>query len=186
MHAVQEPAILIPFVLFLIYNIYSTSEYLRADLSIRAWWNNHKMCRVISMTSWLFGFLSVILKLLGLSETMFEVTKKDQTIGADDTNSNAGRFTFDESPIFVPGTAILLLTLAALALMLLGFRSTTGGGDGSGVGEIICSVWVVLCFWSFFKGLFGRGKYGIPLSVIYKSGTLALLFVQFCKWTSMG
>ncbi|CAK9157971.1 unnamed protein product [Ilex paraguariensis] len=183
---VQEPAILIPFVLFIIYNIYSASEYLRADLSIWAWWNNHKMWRIISMTSWLFGFLSVILKLLGLFETMFEVTKKDQTIGADDTNANAGRFTFDESPVFVPGTAILLVNLAALALMLLRFRLTTRGGDGSGVGEIICSVWVVLCFWSFFKGLFGRGKYGIPLSVIYKSGTLALLFVQFCKWTSMG
>ncbi|CAK9148835.1 unnamed protein product [Ilex paraguariensis] len=183
---VHEPAKFIPVALFLIYYIYTLSEYLRAGLSIQTWWNNQKTLRIIPMTSWFLGFLSGILKFLGLSETMFEVTKKDQTTGADDTNANVGRFTFDESPVFVLGTTILLVNLAALALGLLRFRSTIRGGDGSGVGEILCSVWLVLCFWSFFRGLFGTGKYGIPFSVICKSGALALLFVQFCKWNSMG
>ncbi|KAA8524718.1 hypothetical protein F0562_011141 [Nyssa sinensis] len=147
---VQEPAILIHVALFVIYNLYTLSEYLRTGLSIRAWWNNQRMWRVTSMTAWLFGMLSVILKLLGLSETVFEVTKKDQTTTSDDSNANAGTFTFDESPFFVPGTTILLVNLTALAIGLLGFRPTSRGGDGSGIGEFLCSVCVIDTMLAFF------------------------------------
>ncbi|CAK9160381.1 unnamed protein product [Ilex paraguariensis] len=110
---VYEPTKLIIVAFFLIYNIYTLLESVRVGLSIQAWWNNQKMSRIISVTSWFFGFLSGTLKLLGLSETMFEVTKKNQTTGAHDTNASAGRFTFDESLIFVPGTTILLVNLTA-------------------------------------------------------------------------
>ncbi|KAA8526525.1 hypothetical protein F0562_008272 [Nyssa sinensis] len=184
MPQVQEPAIFIPIALFIIYNLYTLSEYLQIGLSVHEWWNNQRMLRIISMTARLFGVLSVILKLLGLSETMFEVTQKDQTTTTDDSNANAGRFTFDGSSIFVPGTTILLINMIALAIGLLGFLPAARDGNGSGIGEFICSVWVVLCFWAFLKGLFGKGKYGIPSSTICKSGALALLFVHFCKWTS--
>ncbi|XP_028122995.1 cellulose synthase-like protein H1 [Camellia sinensis] len=144
------------------------------------------MLRVTAMSAWLLGTFSVILKLLGLSDTVFEVTQKDQSTGNDDNEANAGRFTFDESPIFIPGTTVLLVNLTALAVRLLGFRLVASSGDGSGVGEVMCSVYVVLCFWSYLKGLFGKGKYRIPLSTIFKSGALVLLFVHLCKWTSMG
>jgi hypothetical protein len=30
----------------------------------------------------------------------------------------------------------------------------------------------VLCFWPFFKGLFGKGKHGIPMYTICKSAAL--------------
>lgn len=180
---VQDPAFLIPVALFIIYNLYTLSEYLRTGLSIRAWWNNQRMARVNSMSSWLFGFLSVVLKLLGLSQTAFEVTQKEQHKDDNgDTNSNAGKFTFDKSPVFLPGTAILLVNLTALVIGVVGVI-INGGNNGVGIGEIICSSWVVLCFWAFFKGLFGKGKYGIPSSTIFKSGVLALLFVNYNKWT---
>lgn len=179
---VQDPAFVIPVALFIIYNLYTLSEYLRTGLSIRAWWNNQRMARVNSMSSWLFGFLSVVLKLLGLSQTSFEVTKKEQHKdgdgGDDDDDSNAGKFTFDESPVFVPGTTILLLNLTALVVGVVGVI-INAENNGVGIGEIICSSWVVLCFWAFFKGLFGKGKYGIPFSTICKSGVLALLFVNY-------
>ncbi|GMP53953.1 hypothetical protein CsSME_00019259 [Camellia sinensis var. sinensis] len=141
------------------------------------------MWRLNAMTAWFFGFFSVVLKLLlGLSNTVFEVTQKDTSTNANDNDANSGRFTFDESPIFILGTTILLVNLTALAIGLLGFRSESGEGNGSGIGEFICSVWVVLLFWAFFKGLFGKGKYGIPFSILYKSGAIVLLFVQLCKW----
>ncbi|KAI8012702.1 Cellulose synthase-like protein B3 [Camellia lanceoleosa] len=182
MPKVREPTILIPVAIFVMYNLYTLSEYLRSGLSAHAWWNNQRIWRLNAMTAWFFGFLSVVLKLLGISNTVFEVTQKATSTNADDNDANSGRFTFDESPIFILGTTILLVNLTALAIGLLGFRSESGDGNGSGIGEFICSVWVVLLFWAFFKGLFGKGKYGIPFSTLYKSWAIVLLFVQLCKW----
>ncbi|KAL7000060.1 hypothetical protein U1Q18_001209 [Sarracenia purpurea var. burkii] len=187
---VGEPAILIPVALFIIFNLYSLSEFLQIGLSVRAWWNNQRMWRVNAMTAWLFGAFSVVLKLLGLSETVFEITQKEQSTsgGNSDDTVNAGRFTFDESPIFIPATTVMMVNLVALVVGLFGLQSMQAacGGDGPGLGEVICCVMVVLHLWAFFKGLFGKGKYGIPSSILYKSGALALLFVNLSKFNSMG
>ncbi|XP_034701264.1 cellulose synthase-like protein H1 [Vitis riparia] len=173
---VQEPAVLIPISLFVSYNFYTLFEYYGAGFSIRACWNNLRMGRITTVTAWLFGFFSVILKLLGLSETVFEVTKKDQsTTPGEGSDKDTGRFTFDGSLIFVPATTLLLVHLMALVTALLGLFDHVG--IESRIGEIICSVWVVLCFSPFLKGLFGKGKYGIPASTINKSVALALLFL---------
>ncbi|XP_010244467.1 PREDICTED: cellulose synthase-like protein H1 isoform X2 [Nelumbo nucifera] len=178
---VSEAAFFLPVALFITFNLYTLSEFLRCGLTIRAWWNNQRMARIISATAWLFGLLGVILKLLGLSETTFEITRKDQDTPNDsDTEVDAGVFTFDESPIFVPGTALLLVHMTALAVGLLRVQSwlNINGSAGYGLGEIICSIWVVLSFLPFLKGLFRKGIYGIPTSTIYKSAALALLFVH--------
>lgn len=171
----NESSIFIPALIFIIYNLYGLSEYVRANEPIIAWLNNQRMWRVNAMTAWLFGILSIIIKLLGISETGFEVTKKDQ----GDKNSDFGRFTFDDSPIFVPGTAILLLNLSALFIGVLDFKKGNIEWD---LGEIICIMWTVFVFWPFLKGLFAKGKYGIPASTILKSGALALLLVHLFKF----
>ncbi|CAL5391172.1 unnamed protein product [Camellia sinensis] len=182
MPKVGEPVIFIPIAVFAIYNLYTLSEYLRIGPSTRAWWNNQRIWRLNTMIAWLFGVLGVLLKLLGLSDTIFEVTQNDQSTNVDDNNANAGRFTCEGSPSFVLGTTILLVNLTALAIGLLRFQLVGGDGNGSGIGEFICSMWVVLCFWAFLRGLFAKGKYGIPSATIHKSGALALLFLQLCKW----
>jgi branched-subunit amino acid ABC-type transport system permease component len=69
---VQEQAFYIAVAVFIIYNLYTLPEYLRTGLPVRAWWNNQRMARITAMNAWLFGFLGVILKLLGISETVFE------------------------------------------------------------------------------------------------------------------
>ncbi|OVA03409.1 Cellulose synthase [Macleaya cordata] len=191
--SVTEPAILIPGFIFVVYNLYTLSEYLHCGLSARSWWNNQRMLRINSASAWLFGVLSIVLKLLGLSETVFEVTKKDQNTSKDeDTNEDAGKFTFDESPIFIPGTALVLVHLTAIVVSMVRYlllKSTSvlvqGQSEpGSGLGEIVCSGWVVLSFFPFVKGLYRKGNYGIPTSVICKAAGLAAMFVQFCKWAS--
>lgn len=53
-----------------------------------------------------------------------------------------------------------------------------------GLGEIFCSVYVVLLYMPFMLGFFRKGKYGIPLSTIWKSAALALGFLQLCKMSS--
>ncbi|KAK3184395.1 hypothetical protein Dsin_031681 [Dipteronia sinensis] len=176
----QEPGIFILVAVFVIYNLYTLSEYIQIGFSIRSWWINQTMARIITMTSWTFGFLHAVLKLLGLSEVAFEITQKD---GYDDDNAdeNASKVTFDESPFFVAGTTVLLVQLVALATGLLGLQSPPGGGQGSGIGEVFCSVLVVLWFCPFLVGLFRKGKYGIPLSTICKSAALSSLFVYLSK-----
>ncbi|KAL3363849.1 hypothetical protein AABB24_012873 [Solanum stoloniferum] len=172
----NEPSIVIPALIFIIYNLYGLSEYIRANEPIIAWMNNQRIWRVNAMSAWLFGILSATTKLLGFSETAFEVTKKDQ----NDTNSDIGRFTFDDSPIFVPGTAILLLNLSALFIGVLDFKK--GNNIEWGLGEVICIMWIVFVFWAFLKGFFAKGKYGIPTSSILKAGALALLLVHLFKF----
>ncbi|PRQ52743.1 putative cellulose synthase (UDP-forming) [Rosa chinensis] len=180
----QEPAYYILAAVFLIYTIYTSSEYLRTGQSIRAWWNNQRMGRIISMSAWLFGFVSVILKLLGISETVFEVTRKDQSTSSDEgtEDTEAGKFTFDQSPVFIPPTTMLFLQLTALATALLGLQPPARDGVESGSLETMCSVLLVVCLLPFLKGLFGSGKYGIPLSTIFKSAVLALFFYTLCRY----
>ncbi|KAJ4978476.1 hypothetical protein NE237_009256 [Protea cynaroides] len=180
---VSEPAIFILVALFIIYNLYTLSEYIQCRLSIRAWWNNMRMSRIIVSSACLFGFLGFFPKLLGLSDKVFNVTPKDQATsiqGANVEDADRGRFTFNESPIFVPPTALLFVNLTALAMVFL---------DGSwlGIGEIVCSAWMVLSLLPFLKGLFRRGIYGIPWPTIWKSATLAFLFLHFSRqWASKG
>ncbi|XP_056171014.1 cellulose synthase-like protein H1 isoform X2 [Syzygium oleosum] len=181
----QEPAILIPATIFVIYNLYCLYEYFITELSIREWWNNHRMQWITSACAWSFGLLSVVLKLLGLSETVFEVTKKEQSASSDGTSAELGRFTFDESPVFIPGTALLLVHLTAILTMLPGLRPQASKNNGFGLGEVACTVWVVLCFWPFFRGIFGKGKYGIPVTTIMKGSILTTIVVYSCRFTSI-
>ncbi|OMO88928.1 Cellulose synthase [Corchorus olitorius] len=177
---VQDPVILIPVAIFVIYNLLTIREHLKAGMSISAWWNFMKMGRITRTSAYLLAALTVVLKLFGLSETVFEVTQKDQSDSdGDGTKNGAIKFTFDESPLFVPGTTLLLVNLTALVIVSLGLAHDVG--HGLGVGEVFCCLWVVLFFLPFLKGLFRSGKYGIPKSTIFKSTSLAIVFVFLCR-----
>ncbi|GMN33198.1 hypothetical protein TIFTF001_044765 [Ficus carica] len=121
----------------------------------------------------------------GNTEVAFEVTPKDSDDDHKDhddaSKNNANRFTFDESPIFIPGTTFLFVHLTALALSLFGHEH-----DKVGVGEYLYSVLMVLFFWPFVRELFGKGKYGIPLSVVLKSAGFAFILVHLCSKASIG
>ncbi|XP_061375280.1 cellulose synthase-like protein H1 isoform X1 [Gastrolobium bilobum] len=179
----------IPIALFVIYNIHTLVEYLAIGLSIRNWWNNQRMSRITTSTAWFIGFLSAMLKLSGISDTVFEITQKEHpTSDADGDDADDGRFTFDESPVFVAGTTIFLVQMTALFIKLLGLQptATAQSGNGCGIGELICTTYLVICYLPYLKGLFARGKFGIPLSTIFKSSVLAFVFVQFCRSTVIG
>ncbi|KAJ8458327.1 hypothetical protein OPV22_031253 [Ensete ventricosum] len=179
----SELGFLVPMALFLSYNVYTLTEYLQYGLSIRAWWNNQRMQMIYAQTSWLLGFFSVLLKILGLSETIFEVSQKDQSKPTDLTGADdPGRFTFDSSLVFVPGTAVVLINLTALVVGSMRVLWQAEAGElGPGIGEFVCSAWVLLSFWPFVKGLVGRGRYGIPWSVIYKAAVPVFIFLQMCR-----
>ncbi|VVA17580.1 PREDICTED: cellulose synthase [Prunus dulcis] len=183
---VKEPALIFFVAVFLMKILYTLRFYLGFGLSIKQWWNHVRMGpsgKIPYVTASLFGVVTLAFKLLGISEVAFEVTQKDQYSSSSDDQEddvNAGRFTFDESPIFVPATTLLFVHFTALAMGLFGMQPPAHGADGAGLGEMMCCVWVVLCYWPFLKGLFGKGKYGIPMPTIFKSAALALLFMHFC------
>ncbi|KAG5047597.1 hypothetical protein JHK86_017003 [Glycine max] len=186
----QDLGICIPAAFLVIYKIYTASEYLAEGLSIRAWWNNQRMSRITPMNAGFCAFLSVLLKLFRISETVFDITKKDLPSAKDvGDDKDAGRYTFDESVVFLPGTTILLVQLTAMVIKLLGFQppvATQSGKHGCGLGEIFCSVYLIICYWPFLRGLFETGKYRIPLSTILKSAILTCLFVHLCQRTVPG
>ncbi|KAM0072862.1 putative cellulose synthase (UDP-forming) [Helianthus debilis subsp. tardiflorus] len=184
----SEMAFIIPVGIFVIYNVYVLWELKRLGLSLRMWWNLQRMGRVIAMTSWFYGFISVMLKLMGLSKTVFEVTQKEHMsndgVGYHN-DKNVNMFTFDKSPVFVPGVVILLVNMTALInsvlkLSKVDYSEIWMEALGLELGEMFCSIWLLLCFWEFLKGLFGNGKHGIPSSSIWKSGVVALFLV--CSW----
>lgn len=148
------------------------------------------MGRIRTMNAGLCGFLSVVFKLLRISDTVFDITRKDENPSGNDVDeSDAGRFTFNESPLFVPGTTILLVQLTAVAIKLLGLQPAVpskSGNYGCGLGEMLCSAYLIMCYWPFLRGMFERGKYGIPLSTICKSAALAFLFVHLCRKSITG
>ncbi|RZB76633.1 Cellulose synthase-like protein H1 isoform C [Glycine soja] len=171
----------IPITLFVIYNVYTLLEYVKIGLSMRQWWNNQRMCIVRTTTASFLGFLNGMVQLSGLSDIAFDITEKEYpTSSADENSTDAGRFTFNESPVFVIGTTILLVYLTAILIKFWGLQPTHSG-NGSGLGEFICSTYVVVCFWPYLKGLFARGNYGIPLSIMCKSAVFAFVFVHFCR-----
>lgn len=147
---------------------------------------NSCMVEMISITSsYAFGILSLVLKLFGISESVFEVTPKGESnVDVNQDDCNVGKFAFNESPLFIIGTAVVLLHLMALASKLVGMQplSYNDGRRGSGIGEILGCVWVLFTLLPFLRGLFAKGKYGIPFPTICKSAALILLFVPFYKW----
>ncbi|XP_040872663.1 cellulose synthase-like protein H1 isoform X6 [Glycine max] len=141
----QDLGICIPAAFLVIYKIYTASEYLAEGLSIRAWWNNQRMSRITPMNAGFCAFLSVLLKLFRISETVFDITKKDLPSAKDvGDDKDAGRYTFDESVVFLPGTTILLVQLTAMVIKLLGFQppvATQSGKHGCGLGLSVRAWW---------------------------------------------
>ncbi|XP_031263386.1 cellulose synthase-like protein B4 [Pistacia vera] len=178
---VQEPGIYFIVAPFVIHHLYTLSEFIRTGFSVYSWWVGQCMARIVTMTAWLFGVINVILKLLGLSEMVFEITQKGLSTSSDGgDDDDEGKFVFDESPVFVSVTTVVLVHLTALATGLLGPQPISVG-KGSGLAEFFCSVFLLVAFWPIVEGLFRKGKYGIPLSTIFKSAALALFFVYLSK-----
>ncbi|KAK4255329.1 hypothetical protein QN277_008341 [Acacia crassicarpa] len=177
----KGPCVWILVSLFVVYNVYTLIEYKAIGQSTRAWWNNQRMKRITTTTAWFLGFVSAMVKLVGIYDTVFEITQKEPPSDSDSNNDleNAGMFSFDESPVFMVGTTILMVQLTALGMKLW---NLLGGSlkDESGNGEVFCCAYMVVCYWPFLDGLFGKGNHGIPSSTILKSATMTLLFLLFC------
>ncbi|KAG8064492.1 hypothetical protein GUJ93_ZPchr0004g39843 [Zizania palustris] len=177
--------------LFLTHITYGFIEFMECGLSARAWWNNYRMRRITAASACLLAFFTVPLTTLGLSKTVFEVTRKDESKSDVDggcmahNKADLGRFTFDASPVFIPVTALAMLSIIAITVgswqQVSRYAKGSGAtGGGPGIGEFMSCTWVLLCLLPFVRGLVGKGSYGIPWGVKLKAGLLVAMFLHFC------
>ncbi|XP_006293362.2 cellulose synthase-like protein B3 isoform X2 [Capsella rubella] len=173
-----------------IYCLYTLWEFMILGFTVQSWFISQSFGRIKITCGWLFSIPDIILKFFGISKTVFIVTKKtmpetrsESRSGskADCPDQDSGKFEFGDSLYFLPGTFIMLVNLAALAgwsagLQRLGHSHKEGG---SGLAEACGCVLVVTLFFPFLKGMFEKGKYGIPFSTLSKAAFLAVLFVVF-------
>ncbi|CAN8247689.1 unnamed protein product [Cochlearia groenlandica] len=169
--------------------VYTLWEFMSLGFSIQSWYISQSFWRIKATCCWLFSIFDIILKLLGVSKTVFIVTKKSvpgssrpsQGDENDGPDSGSGKFEFDSSRYFMPGTIIVLVNLAALVGYSVGLHwlNLSHGGGGSGLAEVCACGLVLMLFLPFLKGLFEKGKYGIPLSTLCKAYLLVVLFVGF-------
>ncbi|KAH9307451.1 hypothetical protein KI387_035362, partial [Taxus chinensis] len=148
-------------------------QYIRCGCSLREWWNNQRMWFIVCISSWLFALFDVVMKLVGLSETVFVVTPK---VSDEEGKGDEGEFTFDSTPLTIVPTTLLFINTAGIIWNTV----SLGGGEGL-IGEYLCSIFVVINLWPFVKGLFRKGKKGIPWSAIMKSGALSVFLCS--TWT---
>lgn len=120
------------------------------------------LCLCTGLTAALFGFSGVLLKLLGISETSFEGTRKDQNIYNSINDAEGGQFTFDSSALFVPAIALVIVHMVALIGFFIAVQPLAASGSESGLVEVVCSSRVLLSLMPFLKGIFKLGSYGIP------------------------
>lgn len=173
--------------------LYTLWEFTSLGFSVHSWYASQSFSRIKTTGSWLLSIHDIIIKLLGVSNTVFIVSKKTISktrLESGDTpsqkeedgpNPDSDKFEFDGSLYFLPGTFILLVNLTAIAGFSLGLPRSTHSYGGSGPSSIeACGcILVVVLFLPFLTGLFEKGKYGIPLSTLFKAAFLAVLFVVF-------
>ncbi|KAK3123432.1 hypothetical protein QOZ80_8AG0630840 [Eleusine coracana subsp. coracana] len=68
-------------------NMYSLCEALLSGDTLRGWWNGQRMWMVKRITSYLYGFIDTIKKLLGMSDMGFVITSKV----SDEDQEKSGR-----------------------------------------------------------------------------------------------
>ncbi|KAL0716034.1 hypothetical protein Bca4012_065356 [Brassica carinata] len=189
----KGPCLAITATLVAMHCLYTLWQFMNIGFSVRSWYVSQSLWRILATSGWLFSLHDIILKLLGISNIGFVVAKKTipktmpisgyEPIQREDDgpNSYIGKFEFDNSCHFVPGTFIMLVNMAALASNFVGLQRSSchHGGAPSGLAENCACIPVVLLFLPFLKGLFAKGKYGIPLSTLSKAAVLAMLFVVF-------
>eukprot|EP00261_Vitis_vinifera_P015388 XP_003635361.2 PREDICTED: cellulose synthase-like protein E6 [Vitis vinifera] len=156
---------------------YSLGEFHWYGGTIQGWWNDQRIWMFRRTTSYFFGFLDTILRILGFAETTFAVTAK---VCDEDVSQRY------EQEIMEFGSPSPMFTISATLALLNLFSFVCGVKrvvvdiqikplESLALQIILCGV-LVLINLPVYQGLFFRKDKGtMPTSVTYKSVSLALL-----------
>ena len=164
------------FVIF-VHRAYSLGEFVFFGGTLQGWWNDQRIWLYKRMTSYLFGFLDNILRLLGFSKSAFVITAK---VADDDVSQRY------KQEIMEFGASSPMFTILATLALLNAFCFI--GGMMRVIADVENSVWerftlqILLCGMLIFinlpiyQGLFLRKDNGsMPTSLTYQSIMFAIL-----------
>ncbi|CAM0951857.1 unnamed protein product [Alopecurus aequalis] len=157
-----------PFIcVFSVKNMYSLYEALSCGETLKGWWNGQRMWLVKRITSYLYGVIDTLCKLLGLSQMTFAVSSKV----SDEDVSKRYELEIMEfgspTPEYVIIATISLLNLVCLVGGL--HHIMKGGWNVLSPQIILCSMLVIINI-PFYEAIFLRKDKGrIPFLVTLAS-----------------
>jgi hypothetical protein len=170
-----------PFIyVFCVKNMYSLYEALSCGDTLKGWWNGQRMWLVKRITSYLYGVIDTLRKLLGLSKVTFAVSSK---VSDEDVSKR-----YDQEIMEFGSSApeyVIIATIALLNLVCLvgGLRHIMTGGwnvlfSVLPIQIFLCEMLVITNI-PFYEAMFFRKDNGrIPSSVTLASiGFVVLAFL---------
>ncbi|KAG7963201.1 hypothetical protein I3843_09G107000 [Carya illinoinensis] len=169
----------LPFAFVIIFHrAYSLGEFIWLGGTVQGWWNEQRMWLFRRISSFIFGFLDYILKLVGFSKSAFVVTQK---VADDDVSERYEQELMEfgaSSPMF---TIIATLALLNAFCLVVGMKRVIMMDVETLVSEpftlqiLLCAL-LVLINLPVYQGLYLRKDRGrMPTSVTQRSFMFALL-----------
>ncbi|KAI6691737.1 hypothetical protein NL676_019447 [Syzygium grande] len=153
---------------------YSASEFVWCGGTFRGWWNDQRMWVYKRTTSYFFGLLDNILRLLGITKSAFVVTAK---VADDDVSNRYDQELMEfgaPSPMFTILTTLAWLNALSFIGVLLKLAMHGDSLDQLAMQIILCSL-LVFVNQPIYEGMFFRkDKARMPTLVTYKSAVFAL------------
>ncbi|KAK3200012.1 hypothetical protein Dsin_023427 [Dipteronia sinensis] len=168
----------IPFAyVFIAKSVFSLIEALNCGSTIKIWWNLQRMWMIRRTTAFLFAFIDVIIKQLGLSQTAFVLTSKVIT---EDVSKRYEQeiMEFGSSSIMFTmlGTfAILNLSCLVGATFKMVVLQDCGALENLISQIFLCGMMVLINFPIYEAMFFRKDKGCLPFTVMFKSLVLASL-----------
>ncbi|GLJ36003.1 hypothetical protein SUGI_0722120 [Cryptomeria japonica] len=156
--------------------------------SLKSWWNDQRMWMIKGVSSYLFGLIQVVWKLLGISKVGFEVTSKVFDSQAA-KRYEAEIFEFGvSSALFIPFSIIALINLLSLMGGIAGVMREGYSAIASMFVQVMMSSFIVINSYPIYEGMFVRKDKGrMPASITVFStlaAALACSTVFAISWTS--
>ncbi|XP_057836463.2 cellulose synthase-like protein E6 isoform X2 [Cryptomeria japonica] len=128
--------------------------------SLKSWWNDQRMWMIKGVSSYLFGLIQVVCKLLGISKVGFEVTSKVFDSEAS-KRYEAEIFEFGvSSALFIPFSVIALINLMALVCGIAGVMREGYSAMASMFVQVMMSSFIVINSYPIYDGLWVRKDRG--------------------------
>ena len=159
-------------------HVYELVESLQCGDTLAGWWNLQRMWILRTTTSFLYGTIATILKLLGFSKMGFTITAK---VSADGNSSKR----YEQEVMEFGSSSSMFLIIAVVALLNLfclvgGLHRLVVDGRIMGLGplfiQILLCALVVAMHLPIYEALFIRKDKGsLPRSVTFVSLGFAML-----------